>query len=1421
MTVNSTNVSVTYAGDGVTQNFVFNMKTFDTSWITATVDGVPTAVTVTLNADQNASPGGNVLFVPAPADMSEIVITRTADLLQQTSYPPFGRFPAEDHEAALDKLTLITQQLTTDQDALEAIADSLGTAAFAETPEVTDLDALVSEGSGFYTYNIGTTGAPTAQGGGVTQYELGLAGLDGHIQVATTIFGEIWSRVYDSFSMSWGAWLSASTGSIFPIDATDVEFDATGTIFDGTTTNLQTAIGLFGDAALATLQASSTDSTADSVLTVGAFGLGDTSVLILDPDTITDSGFYRYQSSWGANPEPGVNGVIQHQAYSATTHMQTATSQAGNVYVRVATGGVFGAWSSVGAGGGSGTFDSIFYESPSVNQPITDLEAANTFFTSASYSTTGGVTEQVLGGASGLCYDLKIAGNTVDDTQLGSALFNINFTKHNGAGGEQSLDFYDNAFAIFNNGTKRFTVTGGGFTWINGPLSIGVGAYYTGDNGLSVYSATAPGFGGDDMGVVFADAGIETNIQYPDTPTNNAYFAASYQDINGGALFSTYGVNERAFHLRAITEIATDLATPGFGVIDLDAIRYNDGGGVLQAWADDDKILTVSNDGSPVVIATGAGDLAISRTFISQTLAAPAGVYSAEFRDGNVTHGVTTILPTNAFAALGKDSVSAGGLQLTAINDAGARALTTLAISTAPSTAAFGAGIIDLQARTASGTGTAEPSGTDSIFSVSTSDINRAMQLDASGNLNLQGDVTANGVLLTGGGVGTNLEIDGSIVTGGGTLPGNLDTGGMFSDVTDDGGDELFWRIDYDTTNHGITDIAQSTNNIATFRQGPNSGGMQIETFGGVGFLNYVYAETTSAAGFFGAYTVGVAAKSGANATNVPDADYAFAFQNNSTNLLHILGNGDTTIAGDLTVAGSINGSIALTDLELSGSIATGGFTLPGTEATGSLYVYTGSITSPIISTYWLNDTVSQPVTSVAPANAYATIGLAASTTGGVTMRGFGEDDEGITLRGYTVTPLTDLLPTERGPINIDARKTDGGTGSAAFASNENIFSVFNNSTLNSAALAVRGDGILANASSIITGGGAIPANNSAGSLISHTTDSQPYQFLLSNSNVNHTFTTFNSANVFLDTRMVQTDNGGVWFRGYSETNCGIYLTGLGTTVSTVAGDNSLAAVVFDARKWNGATSADPLAATEMAFKWFSGGSGGNELAAMNGGGNLFLAGSVLTGGITAAYASAAPGSIETMLEDAGGRGAVMTCFGAPTRVIHPFTALDPANMSFKIESNNNQGRFEVTAYSEGSTANQYTSYVTVSGSGSNGAPHAFHAYKTDGGTGATALDDDEQMLRLYNGSPSVYNMEILGDGTIRSLSGLSFNDAAQHAGALAGKELSADPSDPAEGEFVVWMSDGTGSGDDGDIMLKITAGAVTKTVTLVDFSAV
>lgn len=50
--------------------------------------------------------------------------------------------------------------------------------------------------------------------------------------------------------------------------------------------------------------------------------------------------------------------------------------------------------------------------------------------------------------------------------------------------------------------------------------------------------------------------------------------------------------------------------------------------------------------------------------------------------------------------------------------------------------------------------------------------------------------------------------------------------------------------------------------------------------------------------------------------------------------------------------------------------------------------------------------------------------------------------------------------------------------------------------------------------------------------------------------------------------------------------------------------------------------------------------------------------------------------------------------------------------------------------------------------------------------------------------------------------------------------EQSSDPAKPSEGETIIWMSDGTEYGDDGDLIIAATAGSVTKIGVLWDFSA-
>ncbi len=53
----------------------------------------------------------------------------------------------------------------------------------------------------------------------------------------------------------------------------------------------------------------------------------------------------------------------------------------------------------------------------------------------------------------------------------------------------------------------------------------------------------------------------------------------------------------------------------------------------------------------------------------------------------------------------------------------------------------------------------------------------------------------------------------------------------------------------------------------------------------------------------------------------------------------------------------------------------------------------------------------------------------------------------------------------------------------------------------------------------------------------------------------------------------------------------------------------------------------------------------------------------------------------------------------------------------------------------------------------------------------------------------------------------------------LFGVERSADPPDPPEGMHFIWQSNGIGSGNDGDVLIKVTAGGATKIAKLFDFT--
>ena len=132
MTVSSTNTKKSYSGNGTLSVFAYDFKITAASELTVLtrLDSTGVETTETLNTNYivdgiDSASGGNVTFkfntgTPSDANFSTtdfrpqsgetVVIKRVLPLTQITDYTPNDPFPAEVHEAALDKLTNLHQQ---------------------------------------------------------------------------------------------------------------------------------------------------------------------------------------------------------------------------------------------------------------------------------------------------------------------------------------------------------------------------------------------------------------------------------------------------------------------------------------------------------------------------------------------------------------------------------------------------------------------------------------------------------------------------------------------------------------------------------------------------------------------------------------------------------------------------------------------------------------------------------------------------------------------------------------------------------------------------------------------------------------------------------------------------------------------------------------------------------------------------------------------------------------------------------------------------------------------------------------------------------------------------------------------------------------------------------------------------------------
>lgn len=193
MTVsNTTRKAGPYTGNGVTTSFAFSFKVFvkqDISVVlTNTTTGVSTTLvldsdySVSVNANQDVSPGGTITYPisgsPLPATSTLTVIGNMA-YSQGTQLPAGGAYNAQNVEDALDRVTILTQQLV--ESFARALSLPVGSTASSALPTpsankllawdqsaatLVNLDPTtvltVAGSSGFITQTFSGTGAQTA-----------------------------------------------------------------------------------------------------------------------------------------------------------------------------------------------------------------------------------------------------------------------------------------------------------------------------------------------------------------------------------------------------------------------------------------------------------------------------------------------------------------------------------------------------------------------------------------------------------------------------------------------------------------------------------------------------------------------------------------------------------------------------------------------------------------------------------------------------------------------------------------------------------------------------------------------------------------------------------------------------------------------------------------------------------------------------------------------------------------------------------------------------------------------------------------------------------------------------------------------------------------------------------------------------------
>ena len=182
MTVSSTTTKVSLSANGTQHSFAYTFKIFADADLEVIVrDSAGTETTKTLNTNYvvtgaGTDSGGNVLFKyntgtssdahydastnHRPANNTTVIIRRKLTLSQGTDYIENDPFPAASHENALDRLTMITQQIQeeVDRSIKASVGNTISGATFtlSATDRADKIFAFDSSGNLSVTQELGT-----------------------------------------------------------------------------------------------------------------------------------------------------------------------------------------------------------------------------------------------------------------------------------------------------------------------------------------------------------------------------------------------------------------------------------------------------------------------------------------------------------------------------------------------------------------------------------------------------------------------------------------------------------------------------------------------------------------------------------------------------------------------------------------------------------------------------------------------------------------------------------------------------------------------------------------------------------------------------------------------------------------------------------------------------------------------------------------------------------------------------------------------------------------------------------------------------------------------------------------------------------------------------------------------------------------